>query len=460
VPTANTQPKNVNGRNLQSPAARLPTQTRSVGAFLLPTLFLPANKISDRVSSFQHHYPNMNNTTPRKLGLCRWLNVLALNGTGLLFLTAAAPAFAQSNSPAPPVAPSTAPVGPLSSELKPPEILKAMLRVADWQLAHPSAHKLTDWPQGAFYAGLMALGGISPSPKYVEAMVRMGESNQWQLGPRKYHADDHCVGQTYAELYLGRHESRMIGPMRQRFDEILANPSATQSLDFRQPGGRALESWSWCDALFMGPPAWARLSKATGDGRYLEFAVTNWWRTSDYLYDKGEHLYFRDSTYFDRREANGKKVFWSRGNGWVMGGLVRGLQFLPDNHPSRERFIQQFREMADKILTCQQEDGLWRSSLLDPLDYPLKETSGSGFYTYALAWGVNQGLLDRAKFTPAVENAWRALVGCVAEDGKLTHVQPIGADPKKFDENSTEIYGVGAFLLAGSEVFRLTGVQQ
>ena len=120
-----------------------------------------------------------------------------------------------------------------------------------------------------------------------------------------------------------------------------------------------------------------------------------------------------------------------------MAGLVRVLQYLPMNHPDRPRFEQLFKDMAEKILACQQPDGLWRASLLDPESYPLKETSGSGFFTYALAWGVNQGLLDRAKFEPAVRKAWTALVGCVDADGKLTHVQPVGADPKKFADDST-----------------------
>lgn len=206
----------------------------------------------------------------------------------------------------------------------------------------------------------------------------------------------------------------------------------------------------------MAPPAWIRLWAATGDQRYLDFAVTNGWRTSAYLYDPTEHLYYRDSTYFTQREANGAKVFWSRGNGWVMGGLVRVLQYLPQDHPSRGRFETQFKEMAAKVLTCQQPDGLWRASLLDPASFPLQETSGSGFYTYALAWGINTGRLDRATSAPAVRQAWSALVGCVASDGQLTHVQPIGADPKKFPADATEVYGVGAFLLAGSEVYRLT----
>ncbi|MBU6411513.1 MAG: glycoside hydrolase family 88 protein, partial [Verrucomicrobia bacterium] len=226
-------------------------------------------------------------------------------------------------------------------------------------------------------------------------------------------------------------------------------------LDIKQPHGRALEQWSWCDSLFMGPPTWVRLYAATDDRRYLDFAVSNWWRTTAFLYDTNEHLFFRDSTYFDTREPNGQKIFWSRGNGWVLAGLVRVLQYLPMNDPNRPRFEQLFKDMAGKILSCQQPDGLWRASLLDPADYPEKETSGSGFFTYALAWGVNQGLLDRAKFEPAVRRAWEALVDCVDADGKLTHVQPVGASPKQFAPDSTAPYGVGAFLLAGSEVYRM-----
>ena len=369
------------------------------------------------------------------------LNRLVGFTSGILLLTTSA--FAQTDS----------------ADISPKAVLSAMQRVADWQLANPSVtakRPATGWVQAAGDAGFMALAGISGDAKYREAMLAQGETNNWKLGPRLYDADDHCIGQTWAELYLLYREPKMIAPMREEFDRILANPPKVQSLEYaKKEDPKTRENWAWCDSLFMGPPAWAGLYAATGDEKYLNFMVTNWWRTTDFLYDKTEHLFYRDSTFFDKREANGQKVFWGRGNGWVMAGLVRVLQYLPMNHPDRPRFEQLFKDMAAKILACQQPDGLWRASLLDPESYPLKETSGSGFYTYALAWGVNQGLLDRATFEPAVRKAWAALVSCVDADGKLTHVQPIGADPKRFAPGSTEVYGVGAFLLAGSEVYRM-----
>ena len=344
---------------------------------------------------------------------------------------------------------------PASALPKPTDVLANMERVADWQLANPSKQPVDGWVQAAGYTDMMALADLSPSPRFLDAMMKMGAANAWKPAKRVYHADDQCVIQTYAELYLRHRDPAMLAPAIARFDYILANPK-DDNLDFDgKKNPDRLDRWSWCDSLFMAPPAWVRLSVATGNKAYLDFAVTKWWKTSDYLYDKEEHLYFRDSSYFEKREANGKKVFWARGNGWVMGGFVRVLQLLPADHPTRPRFEQQFREMAAKLISLQQDDGFWRSSLLDPASYPAKEESGTGFYCYALAWGVNHGLIDRAVGLPAVLKAWAALASCVLPDGKLIHVQPIGADPKKFDENATEPYGVGAFLLAGSEVYRL-----
>ena len=341
-----------------------------------------------------------------------------------------------------------------SADITPQAVLTAMQRVADWQLEHPVTDRPTGWVCSVGDVGMMALAGISGDPKYRDSMLAKGETNLWQLPEyqgRKYHADDQCYGQVCAELYFLYRENRMIAPMREHFDWILANPAPSHGLE----NNLGQDQWSWCDALFMAPPAWLRLFAATGDTRYMDFAVTNWWRTADYLYDKDEHLFFRDSSFFNKTEVNGKKIFWSRGNGWVFAATVRMLQYLPMNHPDRPRFEQLFKDMAAKILSLQKPDGMWRASLLDPDSYPMPEASGSGLFIYGLAWGVNQGLLDRVKYEPAVHKAWPALVGCVDADGKLTHVQPAGSAPVKFAEDSTASYGGGVFLLAGSEVYRM-----
>lgn len=197
-----------------------------------------------------------------------------------------------------------------SSDITPASVLNAMQKVADWQLAHPVMERPTGWICGVGDIGMMAMAGISGDPKYRDAMLAKGGTNGWQLPSyqgRKYHADDQCIGQVWAELYFLYRENRMIEPMRAKMDFILANPPAEQSLDWLQ--GKHQDTWSWCDALFMAPPAWLRLYAATDDERYMNYAVSNFWHTSDFLYDKEEHLYFRDSSFFDKREANGQKVF-------------------------------------------------------------------------------------------------------------------------------------------------------
>ena len=245
----------------------------------------------------------------------------------------------------------------------------------------------------------------------------------------------------------------MIEPTLQTFDTVILFPfdESLEFVDFEKTS----RQWVWCDALFMSPPALAMAANATGNRRYLDFMNRMWWKTTDYLYDKEEHLYYRDSRFFDRRAPNGRKIFWSRGNGWVLAGLARVLQEMPTDYPERRRYLTLFREMSVKIARLQQSDGYWRTSLLDPDTHPRPETSGTAFYVYALAWGVNEHLLDRATYEPIIRRGWAALVRAVQPNGMLGYVQRIGDQPGDTSASGTETYGVGAFLLAGREVHRL-----
>lgn len=341
---------------------------------------------------------------------------------------------------------------PFSTDLTRAAVRRVMTAAADWQLAHPSKHAPYDWTVAAFYTGMMAFAEMSDSPKYYEAMKAMGERNQWRPGLRPGLADDHAVIATYVKIFQREKDEKILAPAVALFDFLVTLP-------FNEPltWGNAIEmrEWAWCDALFMAPPSLAAVTTVTGDRKYLDLANRLWWKTTDYLYDKSEHLYFRDSRFFDQREPNGKKVFWSRGNGWVFAGLARVLAELQSDHPDRARYVTLFREMAEKIAALQGKDGYWRSSLLDPDSRPNPETSGTGFFVYGLAWGINHGLLDRARYEPAVTHGWSALVRAVHRDGMLGWVQRIGDQPGATTAETTEVYGVGALLLAGSEVYTL-----
>lgn len=332
-------------------------------------------------------------------------------------------------------------------------IKERMLSVAQWQLAHPK-HELYDWTNGAFYAGVFAAWETTRSPELMKAMINMGEKNAWKPGPRFDHADDIAISQTYLDLYRIKKDRKMLQPTVDTIERLKiekGEQAATKGI-----------TWWWCDALFMAPPTLIKLFIITGDRSYVELNDKLFQQTYDLLYDKDERLWARDASYLinaageGKREANGKKVFWSRGNGWVAGGLVRILRDLPKNHPKRESYMSQYKALMERLLSLQQPDGLWRSSLLDPDSYAGGEASGSGFDVYAMAWGINNKVLPRNKFLSAVKKGWSALNGLVHKDGMVGWTQPIGADPRKnFNADSWEVYGAGAFLLAGSEVVKL-----
>jgi rhamnogalacturonyl hydrolase YesR len=332
----------------------------------------------------------------------------------------------------------------LSPSLTKADVDRAMRKVADWQLQRVQEHWSQDWTFAAMYTGFMAAANSLHETRYSNAMLSMSTGFQWRLGPRQTHADDQAIGQTYLQFYLQNHDPERLVHVREQYDRIMQLPD-----DPEKP------VWWWCDALFMAPPVWARLYQATQEKKYLDYMDSEWWITSKLLWDPDDHLYFRDATYFNKREKNGKKIFWSRGNGWAMAGLARVLEGMPADYSSRAKYVEQFQELAGRVLQLQGTDGLWKPSLLDAEDYPLPEVSGSAFFVYGLAWGVNHHLLNRAKYEPAIAKAWAGLIAHIYEDGRLGCIQPVGAAPGEFKPASSYVYGVGAFLLAGSEVREL-----
>lgn len=313
------------------------------------------------------------------------------------------------------------------------------------------------WTRAVYYEGLIALYTINPQPHYYQYIYDWGEAHKWtpRNGCTTRDADDYCCSQTYIDMYRITHEWRMIQNAKVNADMIVNSP---------QTG-----DWWWIDAIQMGMPVLAKLGKETGDRRYWDkmwemYSHTRNAEGDNGMYNAKEGLWWRDRD-FDPpyKEPNGENCYWSRGNGWVYAALVRVLNEIPVDEAHRQDYINDFLAMSKALKKCQRTDGYWNVSLHDENHFGGKETSGTALYVYGMAWGVRHGLLPRAEYLPVLLKAWKAMSkeAVHPENGCLGFVQGTGKEPKDgqpvgYDHlPDFEDYGIGCFLLAGTEVYKL-----
>jgi rhamnogalacturonyl hydrolase YesR len=312
------------------------------------------------------------------------------------------------------------------------------------------------WTRAVYYEGLMALYSIHPDTSYYNYAVQWAESHNWGLwgGTNVRNADNQCCGQPYIELYLLNKKEERIRDIKTCID----NMKATSKID----------DWWWVDALQMAMPVFAKLGTVYNDTSYFNrmyemYSYTKHKHGDNGLYSPVDHLWWRDKD-FDPpyKEPNGKNCYWSRGNGWVVAALVRVLNVLPEADPHYNEYLKDYKDMVSALVPLQRKDGFWNPSLLDPNNFGGKELTGTSLFLYAMAWGINNNILDRKTYLPAVLKAWSGLVkDCVHPDGKLGYVQGTGKEPKDgqpvtYDRTPDfEDYGLGCFLLGASEVYKL-----
>jgi rhamnogalacturonyl hydrolase YesR len=349
-------------------------------------------------------------------------------------------------------------------------ILELAGRVNEYQKRHPMQEEDRGWIRGTYYTGVMAMARASGEAAYREQAMAWGERNAWQPGTDASGANVLTCAQTYFELYLEKPRAEMIAPVVEHLN----------SGKKRTPSGEALwyleRNQRYADSLYVGPPALAMLARITGDGHYRDVMNALFWDVEAELFDPESGLLYRDKTFlFGRpapaapaadprairkswihtRTARGKKVLWSRGNGWVFAGIPRILDNLAANDPMRAKYVALFRTMAESLAARQGADGLWRMNLDDAEEYPQPETSGTGFFCYGMAWGVRNGLLERARYLPVARKAWAGLARHVSAEGKVLWGQPVGSGPYEIDEQDTQEYVSGTLLLAASEMAKL-----
>jgi unsaturated rhamnogalacturonyl hydrolase len=312
------------------------------------------------------------------------------------------------------------------------------------------------WTRGTYYEGLMALYKLNPDPAYLSYAVNWGEFHKWGLrnGITTRDGNDQCCGQTYIDLYL------MDTSKEERIRDIKA------CIDNMLSTGK-IDDWNWIDALHMAMPVFARLGTIYKDNRYFERLYDMYMYTKNRqgvkgLYNTTDHLWYRDKDFVPPyREPNGKNCYWSRGNGWVLAALVRTMEFLPEGSTYKIEMLSTYKEMVDALVACQRDDGFWNVSLLDPTDFGGRELTGTSLFVYGMAWGINNGILDD-NYLPVVQKAWKGLVtDCLHPNGFIGFVQGTGKQPSDSQPVGYDIvpnfedFGLGCFLLAGSEVYKL-----
>ncbi|WP_412468379.1 glycoside hydrolase family 88 protein [Pedobacter sp. KLB.chiD] len=342
------------------------------------------------------------------------------------------------------------------------EVLEMINRANTYWQQNNKAEVRAFWDHAAYHTGNMEAYNVTGNEAYRKYSENWAEHNKW-MGAKstdksnwkyKYgETDDHVLFgdwqicfQTYIDLYHLKPEEYKIA----RAKEVMEYEMATPNNDY----------WWWADGLYMVMPVMTKLHKVTGNQKYLDKLYEYFMYANSIMYDKKEKLYYRDAKYVypKHKTINGKKDFWARGDGWVFAGLAKVLKDLPQTDPHRNEYLTKYHNMARAIVKSQQAEGYWTRSILDPQHAPGPETSGTAFFTYGLLWGINNGYLKEKNYLPAVQKAWKYLTKTALQpNGKLGYVQPIGekAIPGQVvDVNSTANFGVGAFLLAGSEMYR------
>lgn len=312
------------------------------------------------------------------------------------------------------------------------------------------------WTRAVYYEGLMALYSVDKKKAYYDYAVDWGAKHQWNLrdGSKTRNGDNQACGQTYIDLYN-------IDKKQERIDSIKASIDKMMKTD-------KIDDWSWVDAIQMSMPVFARLGVMYNDTNYFHrmyemYAYTKYKHGDNGLYNAADGLWWRDKD-FDPpyKGANGGNCYWSRGNGWVVAALVRVLSIIPKNESHRAEYLADYKRMMAALLPLQRTDGYWNVSLTDSTDFGGKEVTGTSLFVYGMAWGVNNKILDAKTYVPVIAKAWNAMAKeAVHPNGFLGYVQGTGKEPKDsqpvgYDhEPDFEDFGLGCFLLAGSEVYKL-----
>ena len=348
-------------------------------------------------------------------------------------------------------------------------------------------HSVTSefWAPSVFYTGNMEAYYLTGDENYTDYATRWGSNNiydgsAWNTNANssrigKYFPDNHTSFQTYLDMYSITAEGAF-DPNDEKIANVVPVMEEMKEMSVSDLKNR-YGYWDRIDFFYMELPNWTKIYLLTGDEAYLDKQRELYDDRKRELYDEETGLFYRDRNYIYDPDAtydpsssgnnqkispNGKKVLWARGKGWAMAALARVLEDLPDDREEdRLEYETTFKKMAETLIQVQGEDGFWRMNLDDHAHDIRPETSGTVFFAYGLAWGINHGLLDADTYYPAIRKAFLGLnANAFRPDGLVGRSELISAYPNpncSLGIGSSQSYAPAAAVLFLSELSKLEG---
>ncbi len=219
---------------------------------------------------------------------------------------------------------------------------------------------------------------------------------------------------------------------------------------------RPLPNALWLDDLYMSVPALAQMGKLTGDRKYFDDACKQVLQFSQRMFNREKGLYMHGWI----QDMNPHPEFyWGRCNGWAVLTMCELLDVLPENHPSRNAILEQYRAHVRGLNSYQSGEGFWHQ-LIDRNDSYM-ETSATAIFTYCIAHGINKGWLDAQANGPAAVLGWNAVSTKVNEKGEVEGTcvgTGMAFDPAFYyyrPVNVAAAHGYGPVIMAGAEILKM-----
>ncbi len=302
----------------------------------------------------------------------------------------------------------------------------AVALAAQWAADEPAEDWFWDWMDAVYMLGMTRVHEVSGDDAHLAYATAWVDAYYpaIQAGDHDPDASDRVAPNTVAVELMRRHGDERYGAVPPMVDEYLATVPTAANGAFLHWGTHFPDKPQvLIDSLFMIGGYLVAEYDRTGDVAYLDTFVEQVGHFDELCRHDDEGLFVH--AWDEDLQANipADPIFWARGNGWIAAVTGWYLAVAPADHAGRAAIEVVYRGEIDGFVRYQDDSGLAHTILNvpdDPDNY--LETSATALFAFALAEGLQTGVLDEETYRPHLVAAIEGLQGRIVEepDGHLT----------------------------------------